>query len=174
MHVLKSLVSLVRNQILRTWTFLPRDNKRITYWPHIPTALPTTYRPDHLFHYSPYLSPALEHNSSLYLHLLTEALRLSFADTCWYNADPAKTHVPLKELLSKEYAAKRRELIQLDRYEHCSVIMQVKGSWNDGGNVGNQKKELSPYLSTSLELSLFLTWLKFLPFLPKFYCFDHL
>jgi gamma-glutamyltranspeptidase/glutathione hydrolase len=45
------------------------------------------------------------------LHLEIEALRLAFTDARWYVSDPAFTSIPLAELLSKEYAAERRKLI---------------------------------------------------------------
>ena len=45
------------------------------------------------------------------LHMVIEALRLAFADTRWYVADPAHRQIPLDALLSKSYAAERRKLI---------------------------------------------------------------
>ena len=45
------------------------------------------------------------------LHLEIEALRLAFADTRWYVADPTFNPAPLEMLLSPAYADERRKLI---------------------------------------------------------------
>jgi len=45
------------------------------------------------------------------LHLIIESLRLAFADTRWYVADPKFNPAPLKGLLSKKYAGERRKII---------------------------------------------------------------
>ncbi len=49
------------------------------------------------------------------LHLEIEAMRLAFADTCRFVADPAFSPLPLEGLLSKDYAAQRRKLIDPQR-----------------------------------------------------------
>jgi len=51
----------------------------------------------------------------LYYHTLIEATKLAFADRNKYIADPAFEKVPVAELLSKQYAAKRRSLISPDK-----------------------------------------------------------
>src|SRR5215813_11796438 len=51
----------------------------------------------------------------LYYHTLIEATKLAFADRDKYIADPAFSKVPVAELLSKEYAAKRRALIHPEK-----------------------------------------------------------
>jgi len=48
-------------------------------------------------------------------HLLIEAMRLAFADTSWYVADPQFSPAPLAGLLSKNYAADRRQIINSAR-----------------------------------------------------------
>ncbi len=54
-------------------------------------------------------------NTAGYLHLLIEAKRLAYADRARYYADPEFVKVPVDRLISKDYAAARRKLIQLDR-----------------------------------------------------------
>jgi gamma-glutamyltranspeptidase/glutathione hydrolase len=50
-----------------------------------------------------------------YYHTLIEATKIAFADRNRYIADPAFSKVPVKELLSKDYAATRRALINSDK-----------------------------------------------------------
>ena len=53
--------------------------------------------------------------SAEYLHVFVEAKKLAFEDRAKYYADPEFAKIPLKGLLSKDYAAKQRALIRLDR-----------------------------------------------------------
>jgi gamma-glutamyltranspeptidase/glutathione hydrolase len=56
------------------------------------------------------------HNSAPYLHAITEALKLSFADRNKYVGDPKFVPaMPMRALLSKEYAASRRAAIDPNR-----------------------------------------------------------
>lgn len=58
----------------------------------------------------------MRHNSAPYLHAVTESLKLAFADRNRYVADPKFTpNIPMREMLSKEYAALRRALIDPDK-----------------------------------------------------------
>lgn len=58
---------------------------------------------------------AMGHNSSDYVHTVTEALKLGFADRDRYYGDPNFVKIPTRELLSKEYAVMRRGLIDKQR-----------------------------------------------------------
>jgi len=55
--------------------------------------------------------PRLQHNSPDYLHVWIESAKLAFADREAYYGDPLFDTVPLDVLLSREYAAARRNLI---------------------------------------------------------------
>ncbi len=50
-----------------------------------------------------------------YLHLLIEAKKLAFEDRAKFYADPAFNKIPVKTLISKEYAKERRKLIDKNK-----------------------------------------------------------
>ena len=58
---------------------------------------------------------ALGHNSPEYIHVVTEALKLAFADRHQHFGDPDFVKVPIKGLMSDRYAAHRRGMIKSDR-----------------------------------------------------------
>jgi gamma-glutamyltranspeptidase / glutathione hydrolase len=58
---------------------------------------------------------AMEHNSAEYIHLQTEVKKLAYADLAEHIADPDHMRVAPEDLLSEEYLAGRRALIDLER-----------------------------------------------------------
>ena len=54
------------------------------------------------------------HNSTPYVHTLTEAIKLAAADREAYYGDPRFVDVPMAELLSEKYAKGRRQMIRAD------------------------------------------------------------
>ena len=57
---------------------------------------------------------AMGHNSAGYIHHLSEAMKLAYADRSKYLGDPDRTVIPVAELTSDEYLSKRRALIKSD------------------------------------------------------------
>ena len=55
------------------------------------------------------------HNSAEYIHIFTEAKKLAYEDRAKYYADMNFADVPVKELISKEYALERNKLIDLNK-----------------------------------------------------------
>ncbi|HEU4370510.1 MAG TPA: gamma-glutamyltransferase, partial [Methylomirabilota bacterium] len=72
---------------------------------------------------------ALGHNSPAYLHRLVETIKLAFADRDAYYADPHVVKVPAERLLSREYAALRRQLVR----ERAWREMPPAGDAGDAG-----------------------------------------
>ena len=61
------------------------------------------------------------------LHLTIEAVRLAFADARAYIADPARSPVPVTAMLSKRYAAERRQLISPDAAIEIATAGRIPG-----------------------------------------------
>ena len=72
----------------------------------------------------------MQPKSTALLHLMIEAMRLAFADTRWFAADPATNPAPLVALLSKAYADERRNLINPEQ----AAIDQIHGTPTSGSN----------------------------------------
>lgn len=66
---------------------------------------------------------AMGHNSADYVHLVIEAIKLAMADRDAYYGDPHFVEVPIKQMLSDEYVAMRRSLINMER----ASLEQVPG-----------------------------------------------
>jgi gamma-glutamyltranspeptidase/glutathione hydrolase len=58
---------------------------------------------------------SLGHNSPAYIHTLTEAMKLAFADREHYYGDPRHVSIPIDGLLSERYGGIRRSLIDKER-----------------------------------------------------------
>ena len=76
---------------------------------------------------------ALGHNSPAYVHLLTEVLKLVFADRERYYGDPEFVDVPMQGLLSQQYVEARRQLIQPDKTH--PGMPPAGDPWNGNGAV---------------------------------------
>jgi gamma-glutamyltranspeptidase/glutathione hydrolase len=55
------------------------------------------------------------------LHTRMEAMKLAYADVKAYDGDPRFSKIPVEQMLSKEYAAKRADLIDPD-HANCTVV----------------------------------------------------
>ncbi|MGH9759879.1 MAG: gamma-glutamyltransferase family protein, partial [Blastocatellia bacterium] len=90
---------------------------------------------------------AMGHNSADYIHTLVEALKLGLADRDHYYGDPDFVKVPGDELLSKDYAASRRALIESMR----ASLIQRPGDPVSGKPLleGNPQPELTGKSSVS-------------------------
>ncbi len=72
------------------------------------------------------------YNSAEKYHVLAEAMRRSFADRAEYMADPDFAVVPLKQLLDKDYLARRRETIDLEKASKSSDVKFGKVTIGEG------------------------------------------
>lgn len=94
---------------------------------------------------------ALGHGSVAATHLQAEAFRLAFADRYRYVADPKQVPVPWAGLLSPDYAAERRALIDPAR---AAATVAPGDPWRFDGGAGAtpadaEIREGSPHSSTT-------------------------
>ena len=80
-------------------------------------------------------------NSADYVHTVTEAMKLAFADRDRYYGDPEFVKVPAETLLSKAYATSRRELIDM---QHASMQIRPGNPHDLGLPVGGLALAPSP------------------------------
>jgi gamma-glutamyltranspeptidase / glutathione hydrolase len=74
------------------------------------------------------------HNSVDALHVMIEAKKLAYADMYKYVGDPRFTATPVKELISKELAAQRAQLIDMNKAACQVVPSEVSAELNKHGN----------------------------------------
>ena len=83
---------------------------KLTHWVQSPVLLQT------LNLLEPIDVKSMGYNSSRYIHTLYQAMSLAFADRDFYYGDPYfPPEEPIRGLLSKDYAAERRKLIDWNR-----------------------------------------------------------
>ncbi|MBI3949345.1 MAG: gamma-glutamyltransferase [Acidobacteria bacterium] len=105
---------------LKTYRVVERQPSRTTYRGYeIITAPPPSSGGvaliEMLHMLEPYDLASLGHNSSEYVHLLVEVMRRAFADRAEFLGDPDFSRIPVAGLISRAYAEKHRETIDLKR-----------------------------------------------------------
>jgi gamma-glutamyltranspeptidase/glutathione hydrolase len=75
----------------------------------------------------------MKQGSALSLHVMIEAMKRAYADRARYLGDPAFVSVPVAALTSKEYAAKQRASIDLDRATPWTDVLSAR-SPREGSN----------------------------------------
>ena len=94
---------------------------------------------------------AMGHNSTLYIHVITESLKLAFADREAFYGDPNFSDIPIDGLLSKEYAMERSKLIdlkdacrELPNYGDPWKYSRLTGKTADQPEIFVEKEEYAP------------------------------
>ena len=68
----------------------------------------------------------MKQGSTASLHLLIEAMKRAYADRARYLGDPAFVNAPISALIAKDYAAKQRASIDLDRATPAADVLSIK------------------------------------------------
>jgi gamma-glutamyltranspeptidase/glutathione hydrolase len=93
------------------------------------------------------------HNSTDYLHVQAEAKKLVFEDRARFYADMDFADVPVEELVSDEYAAERREQIEMDEVLSAPEAGSPRTATSDASLSPEMRKRLDEgdtiYLTTA-------------------------
>ena len=92
----------------------------------------------------PYDLKAMGPQSAEALHLMIEAKKLAYEDRAKYYTDPEFAQVPVAELISKAYAARRGKLIDPDHANDQPDRRRAEGGGHDlpdGRRQGRQRRE---------------------------------
>lgn len=93
---------------------------------------------------------ALTHNSADYVHFITEATKLAFADREAFFGDPRHVEIPAATLLSKPYAVERVARIDRDRAVRGLPDPGLPvGSWEASARTRQKDDGVDPTLDTS-------------------------
>jgi gamma-glutamyltranspeptidase / glutathione hydrolase len=76
----------------------------------------------------------MKQGSALSLHVMIEAMKRAYADRARYLGDPAFVSVPVAALISKDYAAKQRASIDLDRATPWTDLLSATTTPREGSN----------------------------------------
>ena len=94
------------------------------------------------------------HNSTAYIHTISQAINLAFADREAYYGDPDFAVVPVDGLLSKEYARERAAMIDPSKcvpgvaaaWRSMAVLVDVRCARTGAGTSGGLKRRRIPDL----------------------------
>ena len=75
---------------------------------------------------------SLGFGSADYIHVFVEAKKLAYEDRAKYYSDPDSNELPIEELISKEYAAQRRKLIDPERAARTYPAGENSSAWKRG------------------------------------------
>ncbi len=77
------------------------------------------------------------------IHLLAEVLKIAFADRAAATADPDFVPVPVAQLMSRDYAAQRRQALDMTRAQAWQAGVQVAGGGGPRSNEGQHTTHLT-------------------------------
>jgi gamma-glutamyltranspeptidase/glutathione hydrolase len=111
---------IITSQDLEEYAFHYREPVRGTYRGYeIASVGPTSSGGTHIVQVLNMLEgfdvAGMGFGSSAYVHLVAETLKIAFADRAKFLGDPDFVEVPVDGIISKEYAARRRREIDLER-----------------------------------------------------------